>query len=129
MRRLIVSALAVGLVALAPRLSNAAVIELGTLNIDGDFRVTAEEIIWLPAGPLVDGDATGLADVGDSTGIFDGLECSDCAIQKNLSLAGQPAGVDDLNFLNFETYTNTPSLNFTLDRIELCDPAFCFSGF
>jgi PEP-CTERM motif len=103
---------------------------IGRLDLNGQIRVTSTTIEWLPVGPNVDGDATGIANIGFVSGIFStvsGLTAgSNNIYEKDLDSTNQP--VDTFFSLpNFETFVDSATLHFDLTFINKCTA--CATGF
>jgi hypothetical protein len=121
-----------------PTTASAAI--LGVLNLSGAVTVTTTSITWTPAGPLVDGNTTGVANVSASqpvgpaptTGIFapyfpTQFQCSNCAIEKNLNILSEPIGSPGFDLPNFETFysvapydSGVSMLSFEANYIQPC---------
>ncbi len=123
MKKALFRAMAVAVLAILPATAQAVPI-VGTLDLTGSVRVTANSIDWLPAG-----GGTGLALIsGTSDGYFAPLGGF---LATELDLLGLPVGVQlGAGVPGFQTFPNTPlpGLNFILDIILSCgqtslDPA------
>ena len=115
MKKALVQAIAVATLAILPATAQAVPI-VGTLDLIGGVRVTADQIDWLPEGG---GTGTALI-LGTSNGYFTALS-GDTAIE--LDLTGLPVGVQiGTGVPGFQTFpgTDLPGLNFILDIIVSC---------
>lgn len=115
MKKAIFTAIAVASLAILPATAQAVPI-VGTLDLTGAVRVTADTIDWLPVGTGV-----GFARVEPtSTGYFAPLADMQAT---ELDLFGLPVGVQlGEGVPGFETFAETPlpGLNFILDMIVSC---------
>jgi hypothetical protein len=118
MKKALFRAMAVAVLAILPATAQAVPI-VGTLDLTGAVRVTANSIDWLPAG-----GGTGLALIsGTSDGYFAPLGGF---LATELDLLGLPVGVQlGSGIPGFQTFPNTPlpGLNFILDIILSCGQA------
>jgi len=120
MRKALFLALAVATLAILPATAQAVPI-VGTLDLTGSVRVTADSIDWLPEGLGV-----GVAQVQPTTdGYFAPLIGSQAL---ELDLVGLPVGVQlngGAGIPGFETFPDSPlpGLNFILDVIVSCEQA------
>jgi hypothetical protein len=109
----------VAVLAILPATAQAVPI-VGTLDLTGGVRVTANSIEWLPSN----GNGTGSALImATSDGYFNPL---DGFLATELDLVGVPVGVQlGTGLSGFETFPNTPlpGLNFILDMILSCGQA------
>lgn len=115
MKKALVQAIAVATLVILPATAQAVPI-VGTLDLIGGVRVTADQIDWLPEGG---GTGTALI-LGTSNGYFTALS-GDTAIE--LDLTGLPVGVQiGTGVPGFQTFpgTDLPGLNFILDIIVSC---------
>ena len=115
MKKALVQAIAVATLVILPATAQAVPI-VGTLDLIGGVRVTADTIDWLP---VEGGTGTALI-LGTSNGYFSVLS-GDTAIEMDLS--GLPVGVTlGTGIPGFQTFpgTDLPGLNFILDIIVSC---------
>lgn len=120
MKKALIAAMAVATLAILPATAQAVPI-VGTLDLTGAVRVTANGIDWLP--PF--GEGFGLAVVQPtSTGYFEPL-AGEFAVE--MDLIGVPVGVQlGTGISGFETFlpdSPLPGLNFILDMILSCGQA------